>query len=132
MLAGGLAEAGMACPLLLFAFGSPRREQAARRALQASHEAFSLRIATTSADPYTASMAGPVWLPLDARTGPGITLAGLEPLIGDPWQRYRDDRERQRERERRERAERDAAMGYGYDQYDSYGDPGEPEAGISP
>jgi len=44
----GLAWHEQACPVLLFCFGSPRREQAARRGLAATREADDLRIATTA------------------------------------------------------------------------------------
>lgn len=50
VLAAGLAWHGEVCPVLLFCFGSPRREQAACRALAASQDATALRIATTAID----------------------------------------------------------------------------------
>src|ERR1039458_9153530 len=51
VLAAGLAWHGEPCPVLLFCFGSPRREQAARRALATSQDAGALRIATAALDP---------------------------------------------------------------------------------
>ncbi len=48
-----LARAGLPGPAVLF--GSPRREQAARRALAATREAAGLRIATTAIDPRVTS-----------------------------------------------------------------------------
>ena len=58
VLAAGLAWHEQVCPVLLFCFGSPRREQAARRALAASRDAAALRIATTALDPRANSPAG--------------------------------------------------------------------------
>ena len=55
VVAAGLAWHGQVCPVLLFSFGSPRREQAARRALAATREAAGLRIATTAIDPRVTS-----------------------------------------------------------------------------
>ena len=51
LLASVLADAELAAPPLLFCFGSPRREQAARRALAATRDAAAMRIATTAVDP---------------------------------------------------------------------------------
>ncbi len=104
-LASVLADGGLPAPLLLFCFGSPRREQAARRALAATREAAGLRIATTALDPRVTSPAGPVWLPLPG-TGRQVRLAGLDAALPDPWQDYRE----QRARERREAAEREQAL----------------------
>jgi hypothetical protein len=53
---------------LLFCFGSPRREQAARRALADCRDSAAVRIATAAIDPYVTSPAGPVWLPLTPAT----------------------------------------------------------------
>lgn len=64
VLAARLAWHRQVCPVLLFCFGSPPREQAARRALAATREAAALRIATTAIDQRVTSPAGPVWLPL--------------------------------------------------------------------
>jgi hypothetical protein len=52
LLASVLAEAGQAAPPLLFCFGSPRREQGARRALAACRDSAAVRVATTAIDPY--------------------------------------------------------------------------------
>jgi hypothetical protein len=104
VLAENLAWHGQPCPVLLFCFGSPRREQAARRALAAAREAGSVRIATTAIDPCVTSPAGPVWLPLPAREPGQARLADLGALP-DPWQQYRDQRAReQREKQAREQA----------------------------
>ncbi len=105
VLAGGLAWHEQPCPVLLFCFVSPRREQAARRALAATREAGGLRIATAALDPRTTSPAGPVWLPLHW-TGGAVRLIDLEQALPDPWQDYRQ----QRARERREAAEREQAL----------------------
>jgi hypothetical protein len=69
VLAAGLAWHGQPRPVLLFCFGSPRREQAARRALAATSQAAGLRIATAALDPRLTSPAGPVWLPLPGADG---------------------------------------------------------------
>ena len=108
VLAAGLAWTGDPCPLLLFCFPSPRREQAARRALGAARDAASLRIATTAAGPRAISPAGPVWLPLPAGTARQVRLIDLEQVIPDPWQDYRE----QRAHERRDRAEREYTWHY--------------------
>ena len=105
VLAAGLAWHEQPCPVLLFCFVSPRREQAARRALAATREAAGLRIATAALDPRTTSPAGPVWLPLHW-TGGAVRLTSLEHALPDPWQDYRQ----QRARERREAAEREQAL----------------------
>jgi hypothetical protein len=106
VLAAGLAWHEEPCPVLLFCFGSPRREQAARRALAATREAAGLRIATAALDPRVTSPAGPAWLPLPGHPGGQVRLAGLEQALPDPWQDYRD----RRARERREAAEREQAL----------------------
>ena len=106
VLAAGLAWHGQVCPVLLFCFGSPRREQAARRALAASQDAAALRIATTAIDPRITSPAGPVWLPLLGHTGGQVRLIDLDLALPDPWQDYRE----RRARERREAAEREQAL----------------------
>ena len=94
--------------MLLFCFTSPRREQAARRALAAAPQAGSVRIATTAIDPSVTSPAGPVWLPLPARVPGQVRLAALGALP-DPWQQYRAQRAReQREKQAREQALRAA------------------------
>ncbi len=105
VLAANLAWHDQLCPVLLFCFGSPRREQAARRALAATREAASVRIATTAIDPRLTSLAGPVWLPLPDRAAGQVRLAALDALP-DPWQRYRE----RRARERREQAGREQAL----------------------
>ncbi len=51
-------------PPLLFCFLAPRREQTARRALTASSDALSLRIATAAIDPQVTCPAGQIWMPL--------------------------------------------------------------------
>lgn len=103
-----LAEAAatrnnQACPVLLFCFSSPHREQSARRALAAAREAPALRIATAALDPRLTSPAGPVWLPLLTRTGHQVPLIDLDDALPDPWLAYRQERARRR----REFAERD-------------------------
>jgi hypothetical protein len=105
VLAAGLAWHEQPCPVLLFCFGSPRREQAARRALAATSQAAGLRIATAALDPQLTSPAGPVWLPLGHVSGQ-VRLIDLEQALPDPWQDYRQ----QRTRERREAAEREQAL----------------------
>lgn len=106
VLAAGLAWHEQVCPVVLFCFGSPRREQAARRALAETREAGHLRIATTAIDPSVTSPAGPVWLPLPGRTNGQLRLAGLDIVLPDPWQDYRE----RRARERREAAEREQLL----------------------
>ncbi|HEX6526515.1 MAG TPA: hypothetical protein VF070_41845 [Streptosporangiaceae bacterium] len=105
VLAAGLAWHEQPCPVILFCFGSPRREQAARRALAATREAAGLRIATTALDPRVTSPAGPVWLPLPG-TGRQVRLIDLDSALPDPWQDYRQ----QRARERRQAAGREQAL----------------------
>jgi hypothetical protein len=112
VLADGLAWHDQVCPVLLFCFGSPRREHAARRALAATREAAALRIATAALDPRLTSPAGPVWLPLGHVSGQ-VRLINLGALP-DPWLDYR----RQRARERREAAEREQALRRAADDYD--------------
>ena len=106
VLAAGLAWHGEPCPVLVFCFGSPRREQAARRALAATREAGGLRIATVALDPRLTSPAGPVWLPLTGPAGGQVRLIDLERALPDPWQDYRE----QRARDRREAARREQAL----------------------
>jgi hypothetical protein len=92
-LAETLAQYGRACPVLLFAFPGPRREQSARAVLGASADAPALRIATTAADPRLACPAGQVWMPL-AGTGAGqLQLIDLERVLPDPWQLARQQAE---------------------------------------
>jgi hypothetical protein len=105
VLAANLAWNDRPCPVLLFCFGSPRREQAARRALAAARDCGSVRIATTALDPSLTSPAGPVWLPLHARE-PGQARLAFLGALPDPWQQYRD----QRAREQREKAAREQAL----------------------
>ncbi len=106
VLAAGLAWHDQPCPVLLFCFGSPRREQAARRALAATSQAAGLRIATVALDPSVTSSAGPVWLPLPGPAGGQVRLIDLEQALPDPWHDYRE----QRARERREAAGREQAL----------------------
>jgi hypothetical protein len=106
VLAAGLAWHGEPCPVLLFCFGSPRREQAARRALAATSQAARLRIATAAIDPSVTSPAGPAWLPLPGPGGGQVRLAGLEQALPGPWQDYRE----RRARERRQAAGREQAL----------------------
>jgi hypothetical protein len=106
VLAAGLAWHGEPCPVLLFCFGSPRREQTARRALAATSEAAGLRIATAAIDPRLTSPAGLVWLPLPGADGGQVRLIGLEQALPDPWQDYRE----RRARERRQAADREQAL----------------------
>jgi hypothetical protein len=106
VLAESLAWHDQPCPVLLFCFGSPRREQSARRTLAAARESGSVRIATTAIDPSVTSPAGPVWFPLLAREPGQVRLAALDAGLPDPWQRYRD----QLARERREKAGREHAL----------------------
>jgi len=102
-LASALAWNDQVCPVVLFCFASPRREQTARRALAATREAPALRIATAAIDPRTTCPAGPVWLPLLTRTGIQVPLIDLDDAIPDPWLAYRQDQARKR----REIAERE-------------------------
>jgi Replication-relaxation len=89
-LAAAMAEVDHACPLLLFCFPGPRREQAVRRALAGCSDSPALRIATTALDPAHASPAGPVWLPLlpGWASGP-VALCALDAALPDPWAAYR-------------------------------------------
>jgi hypothetical protein len=95
-LAQGLATAGRICPPLLFCFPSPRREQAARRALAGCGDAPALRIATAAIDPQATSPAGPVWLPLAGQHPSQMPLIDLDTAMPDPWQDYREDMARRR------------------------------------
>jgi hypothetical protein len=105
VLAAGLAWHGQACPVLLFCFGSSRREQSARRALSVSREAADLRIATAAIDPRVTSPAGPVWLPLPGHAGRQVRLIDLDDAVPDPWRQYRQEQARERhEADERQRA----------------------------
>jgi hypothetical protein len=110
-LASALAWNDQVCPVVLFCFTSPRREQTARRALAATIAAPALRFATAAIDLRTTSPAGPVWLPLLTRTGHRVPLAGLDDAIPDPWLAYRQEQARKRrqvaERERKYRDDQD-------------------------
>jgi hypothetical protein len=107
LLASVLAnDAGTAAPPLLFCFGFPRREQAARRALADCRDSAAVRIATAAIDPYVTSPAGPVWLPLTGHRGRQVRLIDLGQALPDPWQDYRA----RRARERREATEREQAQ----------------------
>jgi len=98
-LAQAMADVNRTCPLLLFCFPGPQREQAARRALAACPEAAALRIATTAVDPELVSPAGPVWLPLiHGWPGGRVALCALDTAMPDPWQHYRAVRQRERDR----------------------------------
>jgi hypothetical protein len=84
-----MARLGRACPLLLFCFPAPRREQTARRGLAACADAAVLRIATAAIDPEQTSPAGPVWLPLAAwHTTGQVALSALDAALPDPWAQY--------------------------------------------
>jgi len=106
LLASLLADAGQAAPPLLFCFGSPRREQAARRALAACRDSAAVRIATAAIDPYVISPARPVWLPLSGPQDGQVRLIDLDAALPDPWRDYRA----RRARERRQAAEREKAL----------------------
>jgi hypothetical protein len=85
-LAAAMAEVDHACPLLLFCFPGPGREQAARHALAGCSDSAALRIASTAIDPQHASPAGPVWLPLlPGRAGGPVALCALDAALPDPW-----------------------------------------------
>jgi hypothetical protein len=120
--AQAMADVDHLCPLLLFCFPGPRREQAARGALASAAEAAALRIATTGLDPQHASPAGPVWLPLlPGWAGGRVTLCALDAALPDPWSVNRD----QRAREREEAAQAEWQPLCANDPYDD-GDPGDP------
>lgn len=104
-LAQALADADEVCPLLLFNFPSPRREQAARRAMESCYDTPALRIATTAIDTKTTSPAGPVWLPLlrGRDSGGQVALSALDATLPDPWHEHRAQA-----RERATRAARSA------------------------
>jgi Replication-relaxation len=98
-LAKAMADLDHACPLLLFCFPGPRREQAARRALAACHDAPALRIANAAIDPERTSPAGPVWMPLvPGRAGGPVALCALDAALPDPWRDYRSQSAAARER----------------------------------
>jgi Replication-relaxation len=69
-------------PPLLFCFLTPRREQTARRALAASADSHSLRIATAAIDPRVTCPAGQVWMPLHCPYGQ-VRLIDLD---GNPFE----------------------------------------------
>ena len=97
-LAQAMADVDHLCPVQLFCFPGPRREQAARRALASAGEAAALRIATTALDPQHASPAGPVWLPLlPGWAGGPVTMCALDAALPDPWGVYRGQQARERE-----------------------------------
>jgi len=100
-MAEGLADAELACPPLLFRFPGPRRELAARAALDRCRDAPALRIATTAISPEQVSPAGPVWMPLTGAGGPQLRLIDLAEAMPDPWRSYRDDLGERRDRVRR-------------------------------
>jgi hypothetical protein len=104
-LAKAMADLDNICPLLVFCFPTPRREQAARRALESCYDAPALRIATTAIDPQQTSPAGPVWLPLRSAHAAGqVALCALDAALPDPWHDYRaaQDRARQQATQPRE------------------------------
>jgi hypothetical protein len=103
VLAEALAWNDQMCPVVLFCFASPRREQSARRALAATQDAPALRIATAALNPRLTCPAGPVWLPLLSSAGRQVRLADLDDAVPDPWLRYRQEEARKR----REVAERE-------------------------
>jgi hypothetical protein len=103
VLAEALAWNDQMCPVVLFCFASPRREQSARRALAVTRDAPALRIATAALNPRLTCPASPVWLPLLSRTGHQVRLADLDDAVPDPWLRYRQEEARKR----REVAERE-------------------------
>ncbi len=70
-------------PSLLFCFLTPRREQTARRALAASTDSLSLRIATAAIDPQITCPAGPVWMPLHG-SDRQVRLIDLGSAMPDP------------------------------------------------
>ena len=119
-LACAMADVSHTCPLLLFCFPGPRREHAARRALESAEGTAALRIATTALDPEHASPAGPVWLPLlpGWATGP-VALCALDVALPDPWGAYRDQQERAREQAAQ--AQVPPWPGHPYDDYDCAG-----------
>jgi hypothetical protein len=84
-LASVLADNERTAPPLLFCFGSPRREQGARNALDACRDSAAVRIATTAIDPYLISPALPVWLPLSGHVGRQVRLIDLNQALPDPW-----------------------------------------------
>lgn len=91
-LAQSMASLDHTCPLLLFCFPTPRREQAARRALAACYDKPALRIATTAINPAQTSPAGSVWLPLTTAHPTGqVPLSALDTALPDPWPKRRDD-----------------------------------------
>jgi hypothetical protein len=107
VLASVLADAQRMMPVLLFCFGSPRREQAARRALTATRDSRAVRIATAALDPRVTCPAGPVWLPLTGGTGRQARLIDLDNLMPDPWRVQRE----QGGWERREQEHRELGQG---------------------
>ena len=91
-LAEGLAAMGRECPVVLFCFLSPRREQTARSALATSPDAHRVRIATAALDPQVTCPAGPVWLPLSGPYGGQVRLVDLAAVMPDPFANERDGR----------------------------------------
>jgi hypothetical protein len=93
-----MADRDTTCPLLLFCFPTPRREQAARRALAPCLDTPGLRIATTAIDPEHTSPAGPVWLPLaQAHASGQVALSAIDAAIPDPWAQYRAEAQAKRQ-----------------------------------
>lgn len=114
-LAKAMADLDHVCPLLLFCFPDPRREQAARRALVSCHDAPALRIATAAIDPERISPAGPVWMPLvPGWTSGPVALCALDTALPDPWLDYRVRHALARDRARRT----DRQAHWAYDPYD--------------
>ena len=94
-LAEALAVYGRACPVLLFAFPGPRREQSARAVFACSAEAPALRIATIAVNPRLVCPAGPVWMPLSSTGASQLRLIDLERSLPDPWLLARQQAERE-------------------------------------
>jgi len=103
-LAEKMAGLGNLCPLLLFCFPTPRREQSARHALTASPSAPALRIATTAINPEQTSPAGRIWLPLAPGNGSRMALSALDAALPDPWAQQRAAAGRARQEAARARA----------------------------
>jgi len=110
-LAEGLAQSEQKCPPIVFCFGGPRREQAARKMLAGCRDAPALRIATTALDPRLTCPAGALWLPLAGTHAGQARLIDLCTVMPDPWADYRQQQARQRlQRERQARAGQAAWM----------------------
>jgi Replication-relaxation len=84
-LADVLSRYHQQVPLLLFCFLTSRREQTARRALAASADSLSLRIATAAIDPRVTCPARQVWMPLHG----SLRQVRLIDLDGNPFEAAR-------------------------------------------